>query len=165
MTHNLRIKVRFGLRMWPDCCMESSYKWVHFEHARHKNVSLIDKERSPFWPQRKRDWKRHKWVWMSITHPVQHWIAEITWRHVQIRRNFLYGFLANLGAPNLPPFSIPTGDSYHLTWSPGKTRRPWRRGCLPLNHGILITYFISFQVMDIWHPQPSLVEYSVFSTR
>ena len=48
MIHNLRIKVRFGLRMWPDYCMEISYKWVHFEHARQKNVSLIDKERSPF---------------------------------------------------------------------------------------------------------------------
>ena len=90
---------------------------------------------------------------MSITHPVQHWIAEITWRHVQIRRNFLYGFLANLGAPNLPPFSIRTADSYHLTWSPGKTRRPWRRGCLPLNHGILITFF--YFILGYGHMTPS----------
>ena len=28
--------------------MESSYKWAYFEHDRHKNVSLTEKERPPF---------------------------------------------------------------------------------------------------------------------
>ena len=59
------------------------------------------------------------------------------------------------GAPNLPPFSIRTADSYHLTWSPGKTRRPWRRGCLPLNYGTLIDHHLFYFIPGYGHMTPS----------